>query len=357
VMSDRALAAAERAGLVNIAAEALSTKGVIAMYQGRLWEARALLVGARLLAEEHNQPDVAMRTMNMLAATVAHDDPAEALRLERAAIELARQLGRRSAEMVTLGNAAEDARRTGDWAWAIEELEAAIDLDLDESTQLTLRAALALLQCLRGQLAPDVLQNILAGISRLEDSDTKATAFDLQAHDALLRGEYRSAYENHMLVIGISDLNAPYSLPRAGHAAVLAGDVDGARAALAQLDALGTRGRAVDADRAGIRAGIAAIEGDPAAAVAAYRTAIEAFRDLGLPWDEALTALSAAKRIGPDAPGVREWVETARATFIRLEAAPILGLLDDAMGVRPDDGETPMAASRSASIEGIASRT
>ncbi len=356
-MCDRALASAEQAGLVKIAAEALSTKGVIAMYQGRLWEARALLEGSRLLAEEHNQPDVAMRSMNMLAATVAHDDPAEALRLERAAIELARQLGRRSNEMLTLGNAAEDARRTGDWAWAIDELEAALDLDLDDSTRLALRAARALLRAFQGRVASEELQEIIAGIARLEDSDTSATAYDLQAAEALVRGEFRSAHEHQMRVVGVSDLNAPYSLPRAGHAAVLAGDAAAARSALAQLDALGTRGRAVDADRAGIRAGIAAIEGELAAAVAGYRAAIEAFRDLSLPWDEALTGLSATIRIGPDTPGVREWAQTARATFTSLEATPLLRLLDDAMGVPPRDGEAPASTSRSDSIEGIASRT
>ena len=354
-MCDRALASAEQAGLVKIAAEALSTKGVIAMYQGRLWEARALLEGSRLLAEEHNQPDVAMRSMNMLAATVAHDDPAEALRLERAAIELARQLGRRSNETLTLGNAAEDARRTGDWAWAIEQLEAALELDLDESTRLALRAALALLRAFQGRLTPGELQEILAGIAHLEDSDTSATAYDLQANDALVRGAFAAAHDYQMRVVGISDLNAPYSLPRAGHAAVLAGDVSGARSALAQLDALGTRGRAVDADRAAIRAGIAAIEGDHTGALAGYRVAVDAFRDLGLPWDEALTVLSAVIRLGPDAPGVREWVNTARATFARLEAAPLLARLDDAAGVASQDAE-PTTATPSQVVEGIASR-
>lgn len=356
-ISDRALAAAERAGLASLAAEALNTKGTIAMYQGRQWEARALLEGSRLLGEEHSLHDTRMRSMNMLAATVAHDDPAEALRMERAAIDLARQLGRRSSETLSLGNAAEDARRTGDWAWAIAELEAAVELDLDETTRLTLRAALALLRSLQGRLATDVLQEILEGIGGLDDNDTMATAFDLQANDSLVRGEFLDAFEFQMRVVGLSDLNAPYCLPRAGYAAVLAGDSGRAQAALNQLNDIGIRGRAVDADRAGIRAGIAAIEGDQVAAVAGYRAAVEAFQGLGLPWDEALAGLSAAIRLGRDAPGVREWANTARATFTRLEATPLVELLDRVMDGAPQGADSAPSATRAASVEGIASRS
>lgn len=355
-MVDRALAAAERAGLVNVAAEALAHKGVIAMYQGRLWEAHALLDGGRRLAEENNLPEVAMRSMNMLAATVAHDDPAEALRMERSAIELARQLGRRSAETVTLGNAAEDARRTGDWGWAISELQAVLENDLDDSTRLTLRAALALLLTLQGRLSREEFDDILSGIERLADVDTTATSFDMQANEALVRGDFRTTYDYQMRVVGISDLNAPYCLPRAGHAAVLAGDAAGAEAALTGLDDLGVRGRAVDADRAAIRAGIAAIAGDAGSAVTGYRTAIEAFQSLGLVWDEALAGLSAVIRLGPDNPAARDWARASRAIFTRLEAARLLALLDDAEGPATGEDATAGRDGRGASVQELASR-
>jgi tetratricopeptide (TPR) repeat protein len=354
-MCDRALAAAERAGLVHIAAEALGVKGTIAQFQGRQWEARALLEGSRLLAEEHNLPDVALRSMNFLAATVAHDDPAEALRMERAAIELARQLGQRGTETLTLGNAAEDARRTGDWTWAIDELEAGLELDLDDNTRLTLRAALALLRALQGRLSNDQLDDLLASVSTLDDSDVDAVGYDVQGMVAFGRGEFRFTHDMAMRVADQSDLNAPYALPRAAHAAVLASDPTAAREALARLDDLGTRGRAVDADRHAVRAGIAAIEGDPATALAGYRAAIDAFRDLGLPWDEALAGLSAAIRLGPDAPGVREWVESARATFLRLEAAPFVALLDRIEGGTRSDAAAEADSIQATGVQGMAS--
>ena len=330
-VTERALAAAERLGLVRIAAEALVTKGAIALYAGRHWEARALLEGARVLAEENDLPDVELRASGMLANTIALDDPVASVSVERAGIALARRLGRRSEELTALGNAAEDARRTGEWAWAISETDAALQLDIDDSTRLTLRGVAEFFRILQGHSDAAGRATLIEGLQQLDDRDVAAGRYDLQAMVALTHGAFHEAHDDWMQIVGMSDLNTPYCLPRAGNAAVLAGDATAARAALEQLDALGTRGRAVDADRAVIRAGIAAIEGDLTSAAMGYRNAMAAWADLELPWDEALTALSAVIRLGLGATGVSDWVETARATFRRLEAAPMLALLESAV--------------------------
>ena len=133
----------------------------------------------------------------------------------------------------------------------------------------------------------------------------------------------------------MSDLNQPYILPRAGHAFVLAGDDAGAEGTLERLRALGTRGRAVDADRAAIAAGIAALRGDASGALTGYRTAIAAWRGLGLPWDEALTALGAVTVLGAADPEVAGWVDVAHSTFERLRAAPLVERLDEAVAATP----------------------
>ena len=232
VATNRALAAAERNGLVRIAADALETKGMVAMYQGRQWEARALLEGCRLLAEEHNLPVIQMRAMNSLAGTIAHDDVAAALRLERSAIAIARELGRRTSELTTLGNAAEDARRTGEWDWALSELDTALQLDIDETTRLTLRGAKEFYQLLRGRSHDSEFDELLAAVEVLDDHDVAAGAFDLRAYAALAKGDWRAAHDFWLQVIGRSDLNAPYVMPRAAHAAIMAGDGPAARSAI-----------------------------------------------------------------------------------------------------------------------------
>ena len=342
--TQRALAAAERLGLVDIAAQTLTTMGVIAVYAGRQWEARALLEGARVLADENDLPDVEMRASGMLASTIALDDPRASVAVERDSIALARRLGRRNAEMLSLGNAAEDARRTGEWDWVLTEVEAALQLDIDGPTRVTMENVAAFLGVLRGQLEDTRLTAVADALRAVDDIDLAAGADDLEAFADLSVGDFRSAYDHWMHVAELSDLNRPYVLPRAANAAILAGDAEAARSALGQLDALGTRGRAVDADRHAMRAGIAAIEGDTDAAMDEYRSAMAVWRALELPWDEALTALSAVTRLGPDAPGVGEWIESARDIYRRLEAAPMLVLLETAVARGAIDLTPPSSA-------------
>jgi tetratricopeptide (TPR) repeat protein len=323
------------------------------MYQGRQWEARALLEGCRLLAEEHNLPVIQMRAMSSLAGAIAHDDVAAALRLERSAIAIARELGRRSSELTTLGNATEDARRTGEWEWALSELDTALQLDIDDTTRLTLRGAKEFYQLLRGRSHDSEFDELLAAVEVLDDHDVAAGAFDLRAYAALAKGDWRAAHDLWLQVIGRSDLNAPYVMPRAAHAAIMAGDGPAARSAIEKLDAIGTRGRAVDADRAAVKAGLAALDGETAAAISGYRTAIAAWRDLGMPFDEAMGILSAVTRLGAEVPA--EWIEAARATFTVLEAAPLLALLDAAVGAgRPRSNDRPEGDHRTSpsSVEG-----
>ena len=98
----------------------------------------------------------------------------------------------------------------------------------------------------------------------------------------------------------MSALNAPYVLPRAAGMALLARDATHARLALERMVATGAHGRAIDMDRTAIRAGLAALDGSTQEAIAGFRAAIAGWRDLGLPWDEAMTSLDirAARRDG-----------------------------------------------------------
>jgi hypothetical protein len=65
--------------------------------------------------------------------------------------------------------------------------------------------------------------------------------------------------------------------------------------------------------------------------MAGYRTAMAAWRSLGLLWDEALTTLEAVTILGTSDPEVAGWVDGARATFERLRAAPLVDRLDEAL--------------------------
>ncbi len=328
LMAHEALASAERLGLAGVAADAMVVMGTTALYRGRQWQARTLLTGARQLAEEAGLHDTALRVMITLPSFVALDDPRASLALGKEALALARRLGRRRNELAILFNASEDARRTGDWDWAVGELEAANQLEVDVASALVARGQLAFFDIYRGRSDPverDELRRVLRG---LEDLDMNSTAEDFGGSDAHARGRWAEAAAAWIRVADISDLNAPYALLRAGRVAILARDPALAQAALDRMDALGSRGRAIDADRSTIRAGLAMLAGDEDAALAGYRVALVAYRDLGLAWEEALVGMEAVSMIGTGDPEVAGWIDTARATFTRLDAGPMLVLLD-----------------------------
>jgi class 3 adenylate cyclase len=334
-LADRALAAAERLGLAEAAVRMLTTKAQTAFYQGRLWEAIALGEGARRLAEQQDLPAEVLRVSTAMTSILALDDPRATVEAERQASDLARRLGRREAEIVMLGNMAEDVRRLGDWDRMLRELEsAALDDDADINDMLR-QAAIALYQAYRGELAATDAEELKARLMILEDRDVSAASHDIDGAMALTAGRFGDAARAWIANADTSDLNAPYALPKAAVAAVLGGDAETARLALDRLAALGARGRAIEADVTVIKAGIAAIGGDLAGARLGYRAARVLFRDLGLRWDEALLGLSAALRLGTADPEVRGWVEEAATIFRELRTGAFLDLAERALEDAP----------------------
>jgi hypothetical protein len=134
---------------------------------------------------------------------------------------------------------------------------------------------------------------------------------------------------------------------------ILAGRPDLARADIAQIDASPRRGRAIDADRATVHAGIAGLEGRSDEASVGYRLALGVYRDLGLVWDEALCAIDMATVLDPTDPEVRSAGETAREILVRLRALPFIERLDAALAREPLSGQ-PAPSSGTPSVSATA---
>ena len=335
VMADKTLAAAERLNLPELASHMLVIKSSVSMFQGRLWEAIALADGARRLADQHGLVEASLRAYTALTNVLALDDPRATVETERQVVELARRLGRRDTLMVNLGNLAEDVRRTGEWDPMIRELDAAIAEDPEGTSGTVLEAAVTLLRAYRGEVDEVRAEELFDLLATLQDSDVASSADDLRAVLAMNDRDFARASAAWMSNAEHSDLNAPYALPKAAFAAVLAGDAATANLVLDRLAALGSRGRAIETDIAAIRAGIAALEGDTADALAGYRTARQRFVDLGLPWDVALTSVAAGMRLDPSSPEVAGWLAEARATFETLRARPMVQLVDEILTAQP----------------------
>ena len=347
-----ALSRAERLGLADVAAECLAVMGMAALFEGRLWEARTLLRGCIELAEQIGSSDLAIRSATTLANITALDDPSEAVEVQREIIVAARRLGHRALEINTIGNVAEDARRTGDWDWALGELETARQYELDDAGEIVLDQGMAMFQAMRGEVTDDDLEQLAVRLSTLEDGDVEAGKFDLRGLQAFSRGEFGTAADEWIKGVAMSDYNVPYILPRVAMASILARRPDGAAEAIRLLIARGTRGRSIDADRLTIEAGIAALAGEREAALAGYRAGLAAYRDLSLQVDEALLAMQAATTLGAQDPEVAGWVEGGRAILIRLRATPLVELLDRAAEAMP----APTAA-RVATADSVESRS
>ena len=334
-LADRALAAAERLGLAAVAVRMLNSKAQAAFYQGRLWEAIALGEGARRLAEQQGLPIELLRVSTNLTSILALDDPLATIEAERQTIDLARRLGRRESEIVVLSNMAEDIRRVGDWDPVIRDLQAAaMDDDADVNDMLR-QASITFFRAYRSELTTAEYEALRARLSSLDDRDVASSANDIDGAMALTAGRFDDAATAWFAVADVSDLNAAYSLPKAGVASVLGGDARTARLALDRLTALGARGRAIEADMAAIRAGIAALDGDRSGALAGYRTARTAFADLALRWDVAILGLSAGLRLGTAEAEVRGWIEESVSIFRELRAMAYVDMAERALEGAP----------------------
>jgi hypothetical protein len=179
-----------------------------------------------------------------------------------------------------------------------------------------------------GDAAESDIDDIERAVNAMDDRDLLAGVLDCRGVLAHRAGGWVDAGRAWVSIADVSDLNAPYALPRAARAFVVGGDAGAARAALDRLAALGARGRAIEADRATIRAGLAALDGDREVAVAGYRAAIAAFRDLGLAWDEANLGLEATVLLSAADPEIGSWADAARETFQRIGAGTLAALLD-----------------------------
>jgi class 3 adenylate cyclase/tetratricopeptide (TPR) repeat protein len=331
---DRGLPIAERHELAELLTEALITKGSLLTKAGRPVEAIALVEAARRLAVEHGFPAWESRALVSLSLNMAIRDPRAAIELEREAIDLARRIGQRGTQLLLIANAGEDSIRTGEWDFQATQFASLDELDIEPSVRLPMESASIYIGLLRGTVDAGALEERYSAYAESNDDvDVSSSVHDLRGWAAFADGRFADAAAAWLKNANMSALNAPYLLPRVGHTALLAGDGPTARLALERLVQTGAHGRALDVDRTAIGAGLAALEGRRGEAVAGYRSAITGWRDLGLPWDEALTSIEFVRFIGPDEAEAMSAADAARAILERLEAVRVLDILDASIEV------------------------
>ena len=328
-VADRVLEAAERLDLVDIVADTLITRGSALVHIGRNYEGIGTIETGQRLAAANNSPHTVIRALNNLAALQVETDPRASLAAAREGLVLSRKMGRKDAHLVD--NAFGGAIRVGEWDWILGLIEEQRNASDDRFMSLVGLSDLIGLRSLRGEPVDALLVEIEKLPADERDNVWATAVAQARAWAAFAAGKFDEARrECHRLGDGFAEMTASaYTL--AAHADLLAGELAAAREDLTVVENTNWRGRAHDADRAAIKAGIAALEGRRADALALYRESLRLWRALGLAWDEALCCLSMATRLDPSEPEVRAAVETGREILVRLKAQPFLDRLDAAM--------------------------
>ena len=335
-IADRVLAMAERADLVALVADTLVTKGTALGSLGRGYEGLGVIETGMHLAVRHGLAVTAGRARLNRGFLLSPGDPREALANDRLGLAEARRLGQRTWSDVFLTNAAVGARWTGDWDWALLELDGLLAGDLERETRTLGLASVVQIRALRGDPVADLLEEAEQLAGDASDRQVLVAVLGARAACVLSRGDLLPAAEAYRRAAALDTGATADCIDLAARAAIRAGDVAAAIDDLAALEATGARGPAIDARRGAIQAGLAALDGRGADAIALYRDANRRFRDSGLRLDEGLTAIEMATLLDPADPEVRVAVDAGRAVLAELGARPLLEQLDAAVARSAD---------------------
>ena len=343
---ERVLEAAERADVVNVLADALVTRGSALGSIGRVREGLGVIEIGERLARANGLNSTQMRAINNRAGALYDFDPLATIELTREGLELARRVGDRGAMFAMRALLGFGLLLTGDLDGALASYEAGLADEPEPGDALVLLDGVIVVRAARGEAVAPWLAEIEKLGSGVTDSNVAWTTIDAPAWVALCEGRFAEAEQGWRdgaarmpgMVFGW--------LPAAAGAALAAGDVAGAAANLAALDATGLHTPALELHRGRLRAGLAALEGRRADAARGYRDALQGMLDLGLAWDHALATVEMAVLMGPAEPVVVAAVAIARPTLERARAVPFLARLDAALARPAGAAATPAHENR-----------
>ena len=329
--ADRALPAAERADLVALVADTLVTKGTSLGSIGRVYEGSGVIETGWRLAERHGLAAIALRGRLNHGYLQSKVDPRATLESDRAGLAEALRLGQRRLATMFLTNAAANAVWTGDWDWALAALGEALTGELEREDRFLVLGRQAMIHAWRGEPVGEFLHEMERVVVAAPDPQNTRFIIEVGAVRAFAIGDFSPAAAASRELARADPGNAPNYLVAAARTALLARDAASAAVDLDALEATGVRGTLTDAGRMSIRAGLAALDGREPEALGLYRDAMRGFRDVGVPLDEALTAIEMATLLDPAEPGVRAAAEAAREILARLGAVTLTARLDAAM--------------------------
>jgi hypothetical protein len=356
VWLERLIPIAERLDLLEDLVHAFMRRGVALSDRPR--EGHLMVRGAHAMAMAHGFKDVERNGRITMTFREQWAEPAIGLELGREGFEIARRLGSRAYGFMMVGNSVVCAIRVGEWDWAAALLEEWIP---DEAAMGAAAAQFAeffvdraILSALRGGNPAADIERAAQLRSGMTDPQYESYEAWARAWSAFGKGLFGDAHEEAMRAAQTSFF-IPLAVPLAARASLWDGNISGAREAMEILAGTMWRGEALALDRSSIEAGLAALEGRTADALALYRDTLRSWSALKLAWDEALTVIDMIAFLGAGEPEVHSAAEGARQTLTRLGARPYLDRLEAALAgssTRPSVKPAPAARERTEAAAG-----
>jgi class 3 adenylate cyclase/tetratricopeptide (TPR) repeat protein len=334
---ERALRLAETLALEDTFVEALTSRAVCVMYEGRMLEARLLLEGAVARA---GAGDLRWwRPANNLAEVLLNSDRfADALALREEIAAHARQRGYRERFASQLGGAIGPLAALGRWQEVLDRAAETAQLAASPWARSEVIDAVPIL-CEQGRA--DAAETLLLEYEWERAAEQADVVVDFAAVEArLLRARHRpaealAAAERGLTYrdqVGISNHHIKRCLVEALEAALDLDDLTRADELLSTVDSLqpGERTTSLEAQRARFHARLDARRGTHGRVDDDYRTAESLFHEHELVFHEAVTQLEHSEWLIGQGRGheAGPLLAQARSTFERLEARPWLERLD-----------------------------
>jgi class 3 adenylate cyclase/tetratricopeptide (TPR) repeat protein len=342
--AEYALRGAEWLGLPEVLSQALNTKSLTLMNDGRSNESLALLQRALEIAVEHELPSAALRAFTNTSVILQDRDDYEAAeRLERDGIAFGERYGIRGFVWFLTGHLINALFATGRWDEAMAQWDGLPDADEGpdaETGRIVSAPPPMYIQAWRG--APEEAVGIASIMERLAastDFQDIATTRGIMAFPARLKGDWAEAFRlsDEALAtlpsLGISHASVRAALVEAIDAAIDAGDGGRLEALVEIVDDVGpgALSPSLESHAARGRAKLAMDRGeDPAVVDRHLSHAAGVFGERGMGFWRAVTLLEWAEWLaGQDRESqARAMLGEAREIFERLGAKPWLARVD-----------------------------
>jgi class 3 adenylate cyclase/tetratricopeptide (TPR) repeat protein len=341
------LETAERRGLLRTVAMGLIARGNGLWGLGRRREAYGAAGAAKELAEEHGMTDLRLQVMGNLANADTEKDVRSAIDHWLEAISLARKLGHRGLVISGVGNYGYSAFLGGDWDEGLAEMDILLAEEISARDRLIMLNNALIIRVSRGESIDDGLAE-MGRLGRDMSGPWHLFLADPGGNAAMARGDFKKAHDEFVSIAESDPGQGPEYFYRAARAALWDRNSEEAARLTTLFEDSGGYGIVVNARHATLRAGIAALDGRPAEAVALYRDALRDWRSTHAVWDEAMTGIDMAMLLDPADPEVVDVVSSTQTILERLGARPYLERLEAAIatGARATHGEARPATAR-----------